>query len=200
MRSEGRLPAYFERADWHELGALDPTATRTALLDPARTAGRPFTTDAGEYLAAQTGGYPYAIQLFGHQAWRASRTADTIDINHARLAAHNGALQLASGLYANRWAQASPRERDYLIAAAEEQQAHGAIRGGAVAHRLGVNAQSVSQPRSRLVAKGVLTSVGQELRFAIPGMAQYVLAMRQDDPAASQEGQSKTRTRAFPER
>lgn len=175
MRGQGKLPTYFERADWQELGLLDGEATRAALLDPARDAGRPFAPDAGSHLAEQTGGYPYAIQLYGHHAWRASRGSATISLDHAKAAAIAAEEQLARGLYANRWAQVSPQEREYLIAAAEQQRETGAISGGGVAKRLHLAPKAASPIRARLIAKGVLTASGRELRFVIPGMSDYVL-------------------------
>jgi len=174
MRGPGRLPTYFERADWQELGLLDDRATLSALADPARNAGRPFDQQAARYLAEQTGGYPYAIQLYGQQVWRASRGSATITLEHAKAAAPAAEEQLARGLYANRWAQVSPQEREYLLAAAEEQQATGEISGGAVARRLHLTAKAASPIRARLIAKGVLSSSGRDLSFVIPGMADYV--------------------------
>jgi hypothetical protein len=182
MREEGRLPTYFERAEWHEVGILEPAAALHALTDPARAAGRPFEADAAAYLAAQTGGYPYAIQLYGHHAWRASRGTNRITLKHAEIAAQRGTVQLASGLYANRWGQTSPREREYLTAAAQEFAEQGAFSNRAIARRLGTTGQALSVFRANLITKGVLTGVGEQLEFAVPGMADYVLTMSPDHP------------------
>ena len=73
IRDHRRMPSYFERAEWHELGSLDEEATLEALVKPAATASRPFASAAAALLAAETGGYLYAIQLYGHHAWRAIR-------------------------------------------------------------------------------------------------------------------------------
>jgi hypothetical protein len=183
MRSAGRLPTYFERADWQELGLLDPEATLMALAEPAREAGRPFEPAAAAQLAEQTGGYPYAIQLYGHQAWRASYGFTTITLGHANVAAAAAEQQLAQGLYANRLAQVSAQERAYLIAAAHEQHETGAITGGNVARRLHLTTKAASPIRARLIAKGVLSATGRDLRFAIPGMSQYILRMSPTPPA-----------------
>jgi hypothetical protein len=46
MRDPDRLPTYFERAEWHHLGALDRAATLHALMSPAAQAGRVTGPDA----------------------------------------------------------------------------------------------------------------------------------------------------------
>jgi hypothetical protein len=98
MRDPDRLPTYFERAEWHHLGALDRAATLHALMSPAAQAGRPLAAEAAEYLAEQTGGYPYAIQLYGHHAWRASHGQREISLAAANVAAKSAGLELARGL------------------------------------------------------------------------------------------------------
>ncbi len=175
IRDHRRMPSYFERAEWHELGALDQAATLEALAAPAAAAGRPFDPPAAAYLAGETGGYPYAIQLYGHHAWRASAGQDRITLDAARRAARTASAQLERGLYAQRWAQASPREQEYLLALAAQQAEGQPMTGGAVARRLGVVPAQLSQYRARLIEKGTLVAEGDALSFAVPGMAAYVL-------------------------
>lgn len=175
IRDHRRMPSYFERAEWHELGALDHDATLKALVEPAVAAGRPFERAAGELLAGETGGYPYAIQLYGHHAWRASTGHKRITVAAAQQAAETASVQLERGLYAQRWAQASPREQQYLLALASQQAEGQPMTGGAVARRLGVTPAQLSQHRARLIEKGTLVAEGDTLSFAVPGMAEYVL-------------------------
>lgn len=175
MRAPGKLPTYFERADWHEIGLLDENATLAALLDPAQRAGRPFEHAAGLDLARRTGGYPFAIQLFGNETWRASAGSPAITADHVQSAVVSAEAKLARGLYATRWAQASPQEREYLLAAAVEQRRTGRITGGTVAARLQMTAQRASPIRARLISKGILSALGRDLQFVIPGMADYVM-------------------------
>ncbi len=175
IRDHRRMPSYFERADWHELASLDPEATLDALVGPAAATGRPFEPSAAEYLARETGGYPYAIQLYGHHAWRASAGKDRITLDAAREAIRTGGIQLERGLYAQRWAQASAREREYLHALAAQQIEGQPMTGGAVARRLGVEPAQLSQYRARLIKKGTVVAEGDTLSFAVLGMAAYVL-------------------------
>ncbi|WP_320668661.1 hypothetical protein [Patulibacter defluvii] len=131
MRELRKLPTCFEHGDRYELGLLDRDATRTALLEPTRASGRPFTEDAGEQLAQRTGGYRYASQVFGHEAWPASNDADAIDLGHLEVAEQRAERRLDQGLYALRWKHASPQERDYLIATAEQEHEVGRAITGA---------------------------------------------------------------------
>jgi type II secretory pathway predicted ATPase ExeA len=79
MRAPEHSVTYLERGAWHELGLLSPQETIRALRLPAEAAGRPMDDDAAAQLAQASGGYPYAVQLYGHHAWRASAERDRID-------------------------------------------------------------------------------------------------------------------------
>lgn len=176
LRDPDRLPTYFERAEWHELGSLDAATTVVALSVPAAGAGRPFEPGVATWLAGQTNGYPYAIQLYGHHAWRAAEGFDRIDMSAARSGATMAAKQLAKGLIAQRWTQASGREREYLSALAAEQLAGRRATGAGVAKRLGARTSELSSYRARLIRKGILVDWGDRLDFAVPGMGGYVLS------------------------
>lgn len=115
IRDTQRSVTYLERAEWHVLGLLNDEATRTALADPAAATGRPMSTAAVTHLATASGGYPYAIQVMGHHAWRASTGSATIEDHHAAEALIAAAEDLGSGLYESRWQDASPKEREYLL-------------------------------------------------------------------------------------
>jgi hypothetical protein len=173
MRRPEHTVSYLERADWYEIGVLREGDTAEALQVPAERAGRPFDPDALDYLVAETGGYPFAIQVYGHQAWRASAGHARIDLAAAKIAARVAARRLEGGLYASRWEQSTPKERQYLAAAAA-LAAEGAITGRGVADRLGVTVRQVSYLRDALLKKGTLIAVAEQLRFSVPGMAEWI--------------------------
>jgi hypothetical protein len=174
MRDPSRAVSYFERADWYDIGTLNEPETLVALKGPAASAGRPLDGDAAVHLARCTGGYPYAIQLYGHHAWRASAGKDRIDLAAAEAAENTAGAQLERGLYASRWAQTPERERRYLAVAADLLAAGKVVTGGVVAAEMGTTAQRLSTARDRLIKRGTLTSEGEVLHFAVPGMANYV--------------------------
>lgn len=175
VRDRGRSVSYLERAEWHELGLLDRTATLYALIGPAASAGRPLTAEAAETLAQVSGGYPFAVQVLGHHAWRASAGSPTIELSHVLTALPAAESALEAGLYAGRWADASPKEREYLRVVASLVGGGVVATGAAVAHELGVPAKELSYLRDRLLKKGTLVAVGRELLFPVPSMFRWVL-------------------------
>jgi hypothetical protein len=176
----GGLKSSFERADWFDIGPLSPPATLTALAEPAVRAGRPYEAGAAEHLAAHTGGYPYAVQLYGHAAWRRSQGQPVISAGAVDLAVPSAGAQLERNLYSQRWQRTPPREREYLVALAETIAAGGDPTGAAVAERLGVTAKDLSMIRERLIDKGTLVAAGRALSFVVPGLAAYVLRQERE--------------------
>jgi hypothetical protein len=178
MRDTGRSVTYLERGEWHEIGLLDHDDTVLALEGPAAEAGRPLDRDGAEVLADASGGYPYAVQVLGHHAWRRSAGSPRIRAAHCRDALDAADRDLATGLYAGRWGDASPKEREYLVAVARLVLAgdgrDGDVTGGAVAASLGATAKELSYLRDRLLKKGTLVAVGRTLRFPVPGMAAWI--------------------------
>jgi hypothetical protein len=174
IREPRRAVTYLERGEWHELGLLSLGESEQALTDPAVAAGRPMEPDAARELATVSGGYPYAVQLYGHHAWRASTGADRITLDHALAAGEAARRELEEGLYVARWNDASEKEREYLTAVARLIVRSGEATGGAVAGELGKASTEVSYLRDRLLKKGTLYSEGSRLSFITPGMAEWV--------------------------
>lgn len=169
-----RLPTYLERSEWHPLDTLPSSDALTALTGPAHQSGRPMTDDAASALLSVSGGYPYAIQVAGHFAWRASHGCDTITSAHAQAALPRITADL-NQLFLSRWEDASDREREYLTALAAAQQSHGEPNGGHVATVLNEPVRSVSYLRDRLIKKGTIYRSGAGgLHFITPGMGQWV--------------------------
>lgn len=175
-RGKRRLPTYLERAEWHVLGDLPEDAARQALAGPAQQAGRPMSAQAQNILLSVAGGYPYAIQLAGHYAWRASHGHASITARHARAAVPAIDAELAT-LFQGRWEDASPKEREYLRALAQLVDEGATPGGGTVATRLGEDAHAVSYLRERLLKKGTIYNTGDgRLHFITPGMGSWILA------------------------
>lgn len=176
-RGARRVPTYLERAEWHELEGLPVPDAREALTGPARAAGRPLTDEAATVLLDRAGGYPYAIQVAGHFAWRASHGVPRIEVEHAREAVPRIEKDLAQ-LFRGRWDDASAKEQEYLraVASFEGQAPH----GGLVAARLGRPVSAVSYLRARLMKKGTLyRDAAGGMHFITPGMASWVRDLEQ---------------------
>lgn len=176
MRSPEHSVTYLERGAWHELGVLDREDAVRALRRPAEEAGRPMDEDAALVLAEASGGYPFAVQLYGHYAWRASSDRDKIDLAAADKALPRAHEELERGLYAARWTAASPSQKRYLAAVAAVAAAGVPSTARALADELGRTPKQLSSVRDDLIKQGTLTVEGDELRFTIPGMSAFVLA------------------------
>lgn len=177
MRAPDHSVTYFERGSWHELGLLGAQDTLRALRRPAQDAGRPLDDDAAELLAVASGGYPYAVQLYGHHAWRASTDHDRIELSAAQAALPRAQRELERGLYAARWTAASAAQRRYLLAVATVTASGQPVTAKAIADELGRQPKQLSTVRDGLLKQGTLAVEGNELRFTIPGMSAYVLAL-----------------------
>lgn len=176
-----RLPTYLERAEWHDLDTLPPEEARAALVGPAQQAGRPLTDEAADVLLDQCGGYPYAIQVAGHFAWRASHGSAEIAVDHARAAVPRIEADLAQ-LFKARWDDASPKEQEYLQAMAAVAGRGDVPKGPLVAAELGVPVTSVSYLRARLLRKGTIyREAGGALHFITPGMGAWIRARDRED-------------------
>lgn len=176
MRSPEHSVTYLERGAWHELGLLGREDTVRAPAAPAQAAGRPMDDAAAELLAGASGGYPYAVQLYGHHAWRTSAGKRRIDRAAAQAALPRAQRELERGLYAARWSAASPTQKRYLAAVATVAAAGEQVGGRMVADELGRTTKQVSSVRDDLLKQGTLTVENGQLRFTIPGMGAYVLA------------------------
>lgn len=176
MRDTGRSVTYLERGEWHEIGLLDHDDTLLALDGPARAAGRPLDRDGAQLLAEASGGYPYAVQVLGHHAWRRSTGSKRIRASHCRDALAAADRDLANGLYAGRWGDAAPKEREYLAVLARLMLDADTdeVTGGEVAAAMGAAAKELSYVRDRLLKKGTLVADGRSLRFPVPGMAVWI--------------------------
>ncbi len=176
MRSPEHSVTYLERGAWHELGLLARDDTVRALRAPAQLAGRPMDEAAAELLADASGGYPYALQLYGHHAWRTSAGKRRIDRAAAQAALPRAQRELERGLYAARWSAASATQKRYLIAVATVAAAGRTASSRTVADELRRTTKQLSSVRDDLLKQGTLTVEDGELRFTIPGMGAYVLA------------------------
>lgn len=165
-------PTYFERGEWLEIGFLNPDDARLALTSPAQAGGRPMDPDAVQVLLTYAGGYPYALQVVGHHAWRCSTDEPTITVDAARRAQPAIARDLAA-LFRSRWADASTKEQEYLQALAAASE-HGPVGGRAVADELGVPTHRISYLRERLIEKGTLYAANDVLHFIAPGMRDWI--------------------------
>ena len=73
----GRLPV-------EELGDLELSVARLALVEPAARRHVAWEDEALGLLVRRSGGHPYYVQLFGWHAWEAAQGKDMITLAHAK--------------------------------------------------------------------------------------------------------------------
>lgn len=166
--------------DHHPIGLLDETESADAYTNTlAVIPGESFTTDALERLVQHGQGVPYLIHEYGSATWRNAQDDPISRADVDRATPH--AASAISSFYAQRLAEASRREAEYLAAAA--RLGDGPLRSADIAAELGRPPSEVASFRARLIAnKGLLTEpTAGVVEFALPGMAEW---LRTTDPSA----------------
>ena len=144
--------SYAERLfDYHEIGPLPESAAREALCDPAEKPGASYDVDAVRALVDVAMGYPYFIQEYGKAIWNLAPDK-RFHLADAEAAIQVGGERLDRGFFPARWDRATPAERKYLTAMAEDGDT--GSNTGVVAKRLGAKPTSLGPTRPELITKG----------------------------------------------
>lgn len=165
--------SYAERLyAYKEITQLRPDAARLALTQPAAGEGVSWDDDAVSYVVTATQGYPYFLQEYGQSTWNAAEGAALTRVD-ARLGAVSGQAHLDAGFYRTRWERASPAQRTYLEAMAQDDD--GPSQSGAVAGRLGKTPTGVGPIRDSLIKKGLIYAPEHgQVAYTVPGMATFI--------------------------
>lgn len=165
--------SYAERLFTYEpISRLGGPAAFAALIDPSRLEGVEWEGDAVYQVIDMTNGYPYFLQQYGQDIW-ATASGPQITVRDAELGAARAGRNLDNGFFRARWERATPAERNYMRAMAED---HGATsQSGRIAERLGRKPTSLGPSRSNLIAKGLVYAPEHgKIAFTVPGMDQFI--------------------------
>ncbi len=174
-----------QRSNWIPLYMFSEPDSVRVLQEAALAAGRRMEDETARLLARASGGFPYALQMYGFAAWEESRGNDRIGVESAPVAIRTAASELDRGLYGPAWRQCSPRERDYLAVVAWLRRKGVPALGPDVAQKLGLTGRELGPARTHLIDNDLLMTRSGELEFALPGMVDYVLDRAQ--PGAQAE-------------
>jgi len=106
-----RSKSYSERMfATQELGNLRPPEDRAAFMDPAVRLGRRYADEVVDGVMADSGGYPFFIQVYGDALWTGSH-GDTITMADLRRLRPRILATLDAGFFRARYVRASPQER-----------------------------------------------------------------------------------------
>ena len=190
-RLTGDARSYAERLfDFPTIANLDPEAATVALVAPARAQGADYAAAAVALALDWTEGYPFYIQQLGKHAWnQASKSPLTHSDVEEALPAAQAALDRA--IYEVRIQRATANERKYMRAMAEIGD--GPYRSGAVARKLGQASSAVSQPRQRLMNKGLIYATENYgyIDFSVPRFAEYMRRHMPYQPPARRRRRSR---------
>ncbi|GAA2132920.1 ATP-binding protein [Nocardioides bigeumensis] len=171
-----RAATFGERSAFVALDLLADADARAAVTGPADALGVSWTVPALDAVVAESGGYPYFLQLLGSAAWAAAAPAAGERIGLADVRAGVPAAQgQITAMYRARWGSATPGEQAFLAAMAASVPDEGNVSRAQIAAALGQDSRAISVPRERLIDKGVIEPVGHGLvRFTLPGFAAFV--------------------------
>lgn len=167
--------SYAERLfSYRPIGPLSPDAAATAVTRPAELQGTTWDEGAVEVVVAASAGYPYFLQEFAKATWDYA-AGPGIEPDDARVGVQVGSEKLDAGFFRSRWNRATPGEREYLRAMAEDGE--GPSASGDIARRLGkARVQQVGPTRAKLIHKGLVYSPEHgRIAYTVPGMASFIL-------------------------
>jgi hypothetical protein len=175
---------FSERFAYRPLEMLSTGAQVAALSEPAAAVSVTWTPDALERASELAGGYPYSVQLYGDAAWVAAGRPDpqgTISLEHVNHARQTVDRDM-DALFAARWSNSTPAEKNFLSALAWLQEDTEAVERRELAGVRGIPTTGISTIRSQLLEKGLIQVEGRgRIKITLPGFVQYIRA-QEDNP------------------
>ena len=164
--------SYAERFQYLRIQQLDAGVAAEALTIPAGQEDAAWDDDAVGVVVQASGRYPYFIQQFGQETWKAA-DGPRINGNDARLGVALGTNQLDNGFFRARWDRATRSEQAYLKSMAVDGDDGSS--SGEVAARLSRKPASLGPTRASLIAKGLVYAPEHGvIAFTVPGMAAFI--------------------------
>lgn len=163
----GDAKSYAERLfDFPEIGALEPSDAREAIVRPVQNEGAEILEDAVDLIIEKTQGYPYFLQEWGKHAWDIA-TESPIRRQDVINASDEAVADLDESFFRVRFDRLTPTEKRYLRAMA--QLGPGPHRSGDIADELGRRVQSLGPTRAGLISKGMIWSPTHgDTAFTVP--------------------------------
>ena len=169
---------FFRRAQQVRLDSLTLDESRSAIAVPVREHGRSIDDAVVDLAARASEGYPFLLQSIGARAWEHEPARDDITaqaVGHAIGVAH---AAMGESVLVPALRGVSSRDRDYLVAMAEDD---GPAATADVAARMGATPANAARQRARLLDAGLVVVPDRGLvDFAIPRMREHLRAHPHD--------------------
>lgn len=169
----GDTKSYAERLfDYIKIDSLDELDAEKALVEPAKTQGKSFSSDAIRRVTNETEGYPYFIQEFGLDIWENSNQNE-ITVENVESAYEKFIKKLDDGFFNVRYERATEGEKSYLKAMGILGK--GPYETPRVLKNLGKEASQVSAVRSSLIDKGLIYAPNHgKIAFTVPHFEKFL--------------------------
>lgn len=163
---------FLRRAHRTTLADVDLDAVESALLQTITENGRSIAPASLSRAAAATLGYPFLIQLVGFHIWRQQPQATQISDDDVDAGIQGARRRLGTTVHEASLADLSAVDRTFLVAMAQDTHPS---KLGAIASRMGVDANYASQYRARLIEAGIIERAGHGLvTFTVPYLRDYL--------------------------
>lgn len=172
-----RAATFGERSAFVPLDVLAEVDARAALVRTAEAEGVSWAEDALTLVTDEARGHPYLLQLLGNTTWDAASpaTGAVLTADDVRRGVPHAQTQLTA-MHRARWGAATPTEKAFLVAMAAAGE--GNVTRAQIAAGMGRDSRAISDPRERLIEKGVIEPVGHGLvRFTLPGFGAFVRSL-----------------------
>jgi len=178
----GNSKSYAERLfRYPNVGALDETAARRAIVSPALSEDVTFSDEAIERILDVTKRYPYFLQQWGYDTWNVALDSP-ISPRDVDIATKHAINELDQSFFKVRFDRCTPAEKRYMQALAA--LGPGTQRSGDIAEQLGVKVTSLGPVRNSLIRKGMIYSPAHgDTAFTVPLFDEF---MQRAMPATEQ--------------
>jgi hypothetical protein len=179
---------FSERFRFQSMHGLSDAGAREALEVTAAAAGVQWDGAALDRGVAESGGYPYKVQLLGDASWRAAArrlgreglAPDDVITLPDLLAALPAVEAEMHTLFTARWRGASPRQQDMLVAIARLGGED--VKRASLAEALGTTTRAISVARQKLLDKGLVDANKHgHLSFTVPGFTEFVIDQAENE-------------------
>ena len=168
---------FLRRASLYHLDRIPDYEIRIAIEKTVTEAGGAIDPIALDKLVCATDGYPYMMQLAGYRSWEHA-TAGAITDTDAKWGIKVAREEMDHRILAVTYDSLSPKDQAFLEAMSYDPST--SLQAD-IAKRMGVTSGYASEYKRRLIEQGVIEERARGvLAFAIPGMRDYVLRMKQE--------------------